>query len=250
MAEAAERDRRGAWAAGLLGFAFGGFLDGILLHQVLQWHHLLSGWEGRATLEQLRFHTFWDGIFHAAHYAILAAGLALLWARPGAGPVRLGLGWFAIGFGAWHVLDAVVNHWALGLHRIRQDSPQPLLWDLVFFGLGAAALALGWARRRGPGRLRSGAAAALVLLAGAGAALPARGPAFAALTLPEGAAGPESAMRLAAAAGADLVGADAAGGVWLFRTAEPRRLARAALAQGARPAPLPRPAAGGCLSTL
>jgi uncharacterized membrane protein len=27
----------------MLGFAFGGFFDGILLHQVLQWHHLLSG---------------------------------------------------------------------------------------------------------------------------------------------------------------------------------------------------------------
>jgi uncharacterized membrane protein len=28
--------------AAVLGFAFGGFFDGILLHQVLQWHHLLS----------------------------------------------------------------------------------------------------------------------------------------------------------------------------------------------------------------
>ncbi|TIN47498.1 MAG: DUF2243 domain-containing protein, partial [Mesorhizobium sp.] len=27
----------------LLGFALGGFFDGIVLHQILQWHHLLSG---------------------------------------------------------------------------------------------------------------------------------------------------------------------------------------------------------------
>ena len=33
-------------AAGILGFALGGFIDGILLHQVLQWHHLLSLVEG------------------------------------------------------------------------------------------------------------------------------------------------------------------------------------------------------------
>ncbi|WP_201270039.1 DUF2243 domain-containing protein [Sinorhizobium meliloti] len=26
-----------------LGVSIGGFFDGILLHQVLQWHHLLSG---------------------------------------------------------------------------------------------------------------------------------------------------------------------------------------------------------------
>ena len=31
------------WPGWLLGFALGGFADGILFHQVLQWHHLLSG---------------------------------------------------------------------------------------------------------------------------------------------------------------------------------------------------------------
>lgn len=37
----------------LLGFALGGFFDGILLHQVLQWHHLLQGVEG-AVFRQVR----------------------------------------------------------------------------------------------------------------------------------------------------------------------------------------------------
>nr|WP_314623119.1 DUF2243 domain-containing protein [uncultured Noviherbaspirillum sp.] len=34
--------RRLRWAGDLIGIALGGFFDGILLHQVLQWHHLLS----------------------------------------------------------------------------------------------------------------------------------------------------------------------------------------------------------------
>jgi uncharacterized membrane protein len=34
--------RRLAWGGFWLGFALGGFLDGIILHQILQWHHLLS----------------------------------------------------------------------------------------------------------------------------------------------------------------------------------------------------------------
>lgn len=34
--------RRLAWAGAIIGFALGGFFDGILLHQVLQWHHLFS----------------------------------------------------------------------------------------------------------------------------------------------------------------------------------------------------------------
>ena len=32
---------RARWAI-VLGFALGGFFDGIVLHQILQWHHLLS----------------------------------------------------------------------------------------------------------------------------------------------------------------------------------------------------------------
>lgn len=217
-----------AWAAGLLGFAMGGFFDGILLHQVLQWHHLLSGWVPGGTLDLERLHVWWDGIFHAIHYALAALGLALLWSRGGPLPA----GWFAIGFGAWHVLDAMVNHWALGLHRIRQDSPQPLLWDLLFFGLGLAAIALGWAWRRRPARLSGRFVALLLLAAAGGAALPARGPAFLVYALPA-----EQAPLLAAMADARLAGLG--GGVVLLATEDPARLRRAALALGAAPAALP-----------
>src|SRR5690606_18965301 len=43
-----QRRRRPMWRSPwtrwgtVLGFALGGFFDGILLHQILQWHHLLS----------------------------------------------------------------------------------------------------------------------------------------------------------------------------------------------------------------
>lgn len=37
-----------ARAAVLRGAALGGFFNGILLHQILQWHHLLSNVEGAA----------------------------------------------------------------------------------------------------------------------------------------------------------------------------------------------------------
>ena len=65
-------------AAFLLGFALSGFLDGILLHQILQWHHLLSALEG-----DLRFQVVADGWFHVAMYAVAAAGLWRLWLRAG-----------------------------------------------------------------------------------------------------------------------------------------------------------------------
>jgi uncharacterized membrane protein len=163
----------------LLGFALGGFFDGILLHQILQWHHLLSGVvdDGR-----LRFHMLWDGLFHAAHYLLALAGLWLLLARRRNAPVAGAVlaGGALIGFGAWHLLDAVLNHWILGLHRIRQDVAEPLPWDLLFFGLGGAAVALGtWvgSQRGGPkGGAGAVALAAAVLVAAPVAALPPRQP--------------------------------------------------------------------------
>ncbi|MCB4820728.1 DUF2243 domain-containing protein [Roseicella aerolata] len=234
----AEERARGAWAAGLLGFALGGFFDGILLHQILQWHHLLSGWIPGGTVELDRMHVSWDGLFHTAHYILLALGLALLWGRPG----RVPAGWLAIGFGLWHVVDAVVVHWVLGLHRIRQDSPQPLLWDLVFFGLGIAAIALGWAWRRRAPALPRGVATVLLLLGAAGAALPARGPALVAFTLPAG-----QAPLLAVLADAPLAGLG--DGIVILAATDTARLRRAAYALGAAPVPVP-PIPGLCLTRL
>ncbi len=230
---------RMGWAGALMGFAFGGFLDGILLHQILQWHHLLSGWRPGGTVGLLRWHVQWDGAFHAAHYLVLALGLALLWPRPeqGKGQGRAFGAGFAMGFGAWHVLDAVVNHWALGLHRIRQEAEQPIWWDLAFFFLGLAALAIGllW-RRRGPAPRPEGLAM-LVLAAGLGAAWPAPGPALLAFQLSD-----EAALRLVASADATPVAVE--GGLWVFATRDPAGLARLA---GARPL---SGGPGGCLSRI
>ena len=76
----AERSRRGlAAAAFLLGFALSGFFDGILRHQILQWHHLPSVIEG-----DLRLQVVADDWFHVAMYAIAALGLWRLWRARGA----------------------------------------------------------------------------------------------------------------------------------------------------------------------
>jgi uncharacterized membrane protein len=43
----------------LLGLGLGGFIDGIVLHQVLQWHHMLTSTAGHpmTTLEGLEANT-------------------------------------------------------------------------------------------------------------------------------------------------------------------------------------------------
>jgi uncharacterized membrane protein len=170
------------WAALSLGFGLGGFFDGILLHQVLQWHHLLSGLE--SARGDLPFLILTDGLFHVLMYVVTGIGLWLLWRGRGdlAAPDadRRFLRDAVLGFAAWHIIDSVVSHWLIGLHRIRMDVPNPLVWDLVWFVVfGLGPLALGWFIHRGGGTGGSRRAVHMatlmvvaVLAAGTVAALP------------------------------------------------------------------------------
>ena len=172
--------RRLRTPAFLIGFALGGFLDGILLHQILQWHHVVSGVTDKS---DLRFQAWADGVFHAIHYLLGVAGIALLYARRRDAATEDGgrvlAGATLLGFGAWHLLDAVVNHWALGLHRINETVANPLPWDLAFFGLGLASAVAGWmvmrGRGGGGGRVVAAGLVAVAIVAGPVSALPPAG---------------------------------------------------------------------------
>ncbi len=165
-------------AGGLIGFALGGFFDGIALHQVLQWHHLFSLVPGEIWRD-IRMQILVDGLFHAAHFVIAVIGLWLLWrAREDVSgsesDVRL-LGAALVGFGAWQFVDAVLFHWVLGIHRIRIGVPNPLAWDLGWLALfGVTTLLAGfWLNRRGraaggPGERTPAMLALVTLIAGLG----------------------------------------------------------------------------------
>ncbi|MDR6821049.1 putative membrane protein [Neorhizobium sp. 2083] len=146
-------DKNLRWGGIALGFSLGGFFDGILLHQILQWHHLLSGLdqEGR----DIRFLIMTDGLFHAFMYVVAAIGLWLLWrAREFLASAVMGDRLFAdalLGFGGWHIIDAFLSHWTLDLHRIRMDVANPVVWDLIWLMLfGVIPLLAGMALRRMP----------------------------------------------------------------------------------------------------
>ena len=144
----------------LLGLGFGGFVDGIVLHQLLQWHHMISSVEGRTvtTVAGLEANTVADGVFHLGTWALTFAGTvtALVAWRQG----RLAPSWsfhFGLvlaGWGIFDLVEGIVDHQILGVHHVRDDLGAPLSWDIGFLVFGAMLLVAGWLlHRRGVRRM-------------------------------------------------------------------------------------------------
>jgi uncharacterized membrane protein len=216
------------WAC-LLGIALGGFFDGILLHQVLQWHHFLSLVPG---MDELRLQILWDGYFHVLMYALAVVALWGLWRarRRAEGQWSSALAGAALlGFGIWNWIDVGGAHWILGIHRVRLDTPNPLLWDLgwlFIFGV-LPILAAWWVIRNGAARLRNSAAAMVLFTAGtagagAWALQPAPPGAFTTVVFSQD-AGPRAVFAALDATGARLLWADRTMGVVVVAIAPEQR---------------------------
>jgi uncharacterized membrane protein len=142
----------------LIGIGLGGSVDGILLHQILQWHHLLSS-EGDfpvTTVGGLEDNTLADGLFHAATWAAVALGILLLWQRMDewrwAGSGRAFFGWTLFGWGLFNFVEGLVNHHILALHHVRENVGNEDAWDFGFLAFGLGLMLAGWllARLRSP----------------------------------------------------------------------------------------------------
>jgi uncharacterized membrane protein len=118
--------RRTLWGGILLGAGLGGFVDGILLHQILQWHHMLSSTERwpLTTEHGLKVNTLADGLFHAAMWIVVFAGLALI--RDRVPPRRVLYGLILVGWGAFNTVEGIVDHELLGIDHVRSGRPPRL----------------------------------------------------------------------------------------------------------------------------
>lgn len=130
----------------LVGIGVGALLDGFVLHQLLQWHHLWSARTTTATLDGLERNTLADGVFDVFFLLVLLTGAAMLAGRR-ADP-RLTVGLVLGGWGVFHVIDQLVFHLALGAHHIREGVEDPRLYDWGFFAIGLALIAAGSALAR------------------------------------------------------------------------------------------------------
>jgi uncharacterized membrane protein len=144
--------KRLIWAGLLLGIGLGGFFDGIVLHQILQWHHMLTsqGNYPANTVAGLEVNTLWDGFFHAFTYVATIAGLFLLWSaarqRHATWSTKLLGGLLLMGWGSFNLVEGIVDHHILGIHHVNEKAPpaQWIWWDLGFLAWGAIMLVGGW----------------------------------------------------------------------------------------------------------
>jgi uncharacterized membrane protein len=138
-------------SAGILfGLGLGGFFDGIVLHQVLQWHHMLSSWYPIDTIENLKLNTLWDGLFHSLTYVFVVIGLFILWRTAHRQHLvwsnKLLIGTLLLGWGLFNVIEGLIDHEVLGVHHVNETVPDPqrLAWDIGFLVWGATMLIGGW----------------------------------------------------------------------------------------------------------
>ncbi len=141
------RYRRGVGVGSIfLGLGLGGFFDGIVLHQILQWHHMLSAIEPVHTVRGLEINTFGDGLFHLGTYSFTVVGLLLLWRRMHQQHRQVGttslIGGLLLGWGLFNLVEGLVDHHILQVHHVRPGANQ-LLWDVGFLLWGAVMAVAG-----------------------------------------------------------------------------------------------------------
>jgi uncharacterized membrane protein len=147
----------------VLGVGLGAFVDGIVLHQMLQWHHMLTG-TGHHPMDSvagIEDNTVADGLFHLFAWVLVVVGATLLvraWQRGSDPPSWMAyVGLLIVGWGAFNVVEGVVDHHLLELHHVRDDVSDPSPWDLAFLASGLVLIVVGWLlARHGHRRLPAG----------------------------------------------------------------------------------------------
>lgn len=135
-------------AAGLLiGAGMGGFLDGIVFHQILQFHNMLSAQIPPDTLVNAKINMFWDGLFHAAVWLMTATGIFMFWKASRRTDViwsgRIFFGSLLTGFGLFNFIEGIIDHQILGIHHVYEYAENKMVFDVAFLVSGIVLLFVG-----------------------------------------------------------------------------------------------------------
>lgn len=130
-----------------LGIGMGGFFDGIVLHQLLQTHNMLSAVVPKTSIPNMEINMFWDGLFHALTWTMTLVGIALLWR---AGRQR-DVAWSGkaltaamfLGWGLFNFVEGLIDHILLNIHHVIERLGQSV-YDYAFLASGIVFMVAGW----------------------------------------------------------------------------------------------------------
>ncbi len=126
-------NRRNIWAGVLFGIGLVTFIDEMVFHQLLHWHHFYDKSTTSVGLVS-------DGFFHALSWLTTVGGLFLVadLRRRNAWNWKKWLGSVLVGAGLFQFYDGTVQHKLMMLHQIRYNVvilPYDLIWNLTAIGM-------------------------------------------------------------------------------------------------------------------
>ncbi|WP_248924317.1 DUF2243 domain-containing protein [Paenibacillus hamazuiensis] len=127
----------------LLGIGAVGMLDGIVFHQILQWHSTYMHTDRHYQIVS-------DGLFHLAVTAIILWGAIVLWnggRNRESGSRRLFVSGLLSGAGCFNFAEGIVSHHLLQIHHVKPGEFQTA-YDLAFDACGLVMLLAGIALYR------------------------------------------------------------------------------------------------------
>jgi uncharacterized membrane protein len=124
----------------LIRIGMGGFLDAIILHQVLQWHQMLSNQIFPDSFITKSVNMFWDGIFEGVTWILSVVGILLMRHSRNSTAIdssnSIFYGGLLAGWGVFNLMDSV-NHFIFRFHNVRENvtNPEVLNWGFLILSV-------------------------------------------------------------------------------------------------------------------
>lgn len=122
--EVSKKVKTTAIGAFLFGVGIIGMLDGIVFHQILQWHSV--------NMHTDRVHQIIsDGLFHLFVTVMIFLSGIMLWKGNPQDKPSIFWGYFLLGAGIFNLFEGIINHHILQLHHVR-PGPNQTLYDISY----------------------------------------------------------------------------------------------------------------------
>jgi len=134
-------------AAVTIGIGLGGFFDGVVFHQILQWHNLVSNSVPQLTPAAHNVNMFWDGMFHFLMLPVTISGVFFLVRLDSRNDVNLTkkllTGGMLAGWGIFNIVEGTICHYVFQMHNVRENVINSDLYNGVFMLASFLILAAG-----------------------------------------------------------------------------------------------------------